>query len=267
MHSVRCTATLAAAFLVLLLGPMALASATGPEQIVQGRYLTLISQMSEGAENLSPGEGVQWTVGVSARDVAEGTISRDLTVGGALADHVRVSVDSCSSHPSGTGCGERTTLLEGVTPSAGSTIDLGTQDATAQRWLVVSVTLDEAAPDTAQSLTGSLRLHARGAGEELETTPPGDDGEDDGEDDGGGDDGGGDDGTGDGSSGGDGSGSEGDSSGEGSAGGDGSGEDSSATGGLPGFLAATGIELLLGVLAALGLLLLGARLLRRRSPR
>ena len=54
MHRNRRLALFLGAALALLLGASSLASAAGPEKIVQGRYLQIVSSMSEDADNLSP---------------------------------------------------------------------------------------------------------------------------------------------------------------------------------------------------------------------
>lgn len=99
MHRNRRLALFLGAALALLLGASSLASAAGPEKIVQGRYLQIVSSMSEDADNLSPGDSARWTVGVSADGVEDGMIRRTLVVDGALAPYVLVSVESCASRP------------------------------------------------------------------------------------------------------------------------------------------------------------------------
>lgn len=274
MHRTRRLALLLGAALALLLSASSLASAAGPEKIVQGRYLQIVSSMSDGADNLSPGDGARWTVGVSADGAEDGMIRRTLVVDGALAPYVLVSVESCASRPSGDACPDATTLVKEHAPTAGRTIDLGSQNTTSQDWLAVRVTLSPEAPDSARALAGSLRLHARGAGEDIGATPPGGDGDGSGGDgsdeagSGGSDGSDGPPGSSDGS--GDGSGpAEGP---EGSVHGDtgdqaGVGNQASVQQGLPGFLASTGFELVLWLLAAATITLVGAHLRCGRSVR
>lgn len=167
----RATAVLGVA-LALTLGMSAVASAA-EQQVVRGRYLELVSIQPDGADRLSPGVTVDWRVGISAPGAAGGSIERTVQVGGDLAQYLQVSVSSCTG-PAAEDCTGGSTLVPPSTLAAGQRIDLGSQDADEQQWLLVQVRLPEDAPAGAQSLTGSLRLTARGAGEELVVTPDGD---------------------------------------------------------------------------------------------
>lgn len=171
MSATRRMATVLGLALAVLLGTSSLAQADGPEQVVQGRYLELVSVISEGAENLSPGDSMQWAVRISAPGLEEGTIARTLAVGGDLAEYVEVSVEACTARPTSTGCPGATTLLEDRSATSGESLDLGSQAATDQQWLLVRVTLPAETSKDAQALAGTLRLHARGVGEDLSVSP------------------------------------------------------------------------------------------------
>ncbi|GAA1490746.1 hypothetical protein [Brachybacterium sacelli] len=281
MTANRRIAVVLGAALVLLLAMSTIARAEGTEQVVQGRYLELLSVTSDGAENLSPGDTMRWAVKVSAPDVEDGTISRALVVGGALAEHVEVSVEACASRPTSTECAGGRTLLEDRGATSGQSYDLGTQAATDQKWLLVQVRLRADAPQSAQARAGTLSLQARGAGEGLGVSPGG--GTGGGSDGGSADESEGSPGATDGAA----TGSNGSAGGSpkptagsgtstgGSTGSDGStgGFDSSTTGvadnttddQVPrGFLAATGMAVAVWLLAAAAFLLLGAALRRGR---
>lgn len=276
MTANRRIAAVFGAALFLLLAMSTIARAEGPEQVVQGRYLELVSVTSGEAENLSPGDTMRWAVKVSAPDVEDGTISRALVVGGALAEHVEVSVEACTSRPTSTRCPGATTLLGDRGAASGASYDLGTQAATDQQWLLVQVSLPADAPQSAQARAGTLSLQAQGAGEGLAVTPGGG--------------GGGGSGT---STGGSGTSTGGSTGSEGSAGGSGTstGGSGTSTGGSTGsdgstggfdtsttgvaentpddlvprgFLAATGMAVAIWLLAAAAFLLLGAALRRGR---
>ncbi|NUL44774.1 hypothetical protein F7P69_06135 [Cellulosimicrobium funkei] len=216
--------------LAFLLGMPSAAHADGPEQVVHGARIELVSEMSDEASTLSPGARIQWTVGISASGVDDGTISRTLVVDGALAAHVVLSVDACTTAPAAGRCPNATALLRDQSPTVGGTFDLGSQGATDQEWLLVEVTMVADSPASAQNLGGTLRLRAVGAGEGLEITPPG----------------------------------------EGSVDGSGapvtSADEPTVAERLPGPLANTGLDALPWVLSAAALLVFGALMRRRRQP-
>ncbi|WP_114853850.1 hypothetical protein [Brachybacterium sp. YJGR34] len=170
MSTVRRMIALLGLALALLLGVPALSHAEGPQQVVRGQHLELFAEGLEGAHALTPGATARWAVRVAAPEVEEGTIHRELIVDGDLAAWVQVSVASCTQRPAASCAGNRPLVAE-HTPEAGAAIDLGQQDARAEDWLLVRITLDEDAPPAAQGLSGSLRLVAHGAGEQISVAP------------------------------------------------------------------------------------------------
>lgn len=160
--------------LTLTLGMTSVASAAD-HQVVRGDYLELISVPPDGADRLSPGDTVEWVVGISAPGAKSGSgdgasIDRALQADGDLTRYLQLRVARCAE-PAGADCTGGSTLVPLGAVRSGQEIDLGSQAADEQEWLLVQVRLPEDAPATVQSLTGSLRLTARGAGEELAVSP------------------------------------------------------------------------------------------------
>ena len=162
--------------LTLTLGIASVASAA-EHQVVRGHYLELVSVLPDGADRLSPSVTVDWWVGISAPGAESasgdgGSIDRALQADGDLTRYLQLRVARCAE-PAGADCTGGSTLVPLGTVRSGQEIDLGSQASDEQEWLLVQVSLPEDAPATAQSLTGSLRLTARGAGEELAVSPGG----------------------------------------------------------------------------------------------
>lgn len=135
---------------------------------VGGAGLEVTSELPAAATALIPGTSVEWTVGISTPGAAaDGIISRTLTATGPLADHLTVAVDECADRE----CAAPHAVLVSDVRVADETIDLGSQDLSDARWLVISVTMTADAPASAQEEMGVLRLEARGAGETIVVSP------------------------------------------------------------------------------------------------
>lgn len=154
-------------------------SAPAEARIIQGDYLRLQAEGEAGQmQNLAPGEPVAWDVGVWADAPDPGEIRLSISGQGDLFeidDGVLVSVRSCPVRWEGASCEPGAEeLLDSVdlldAPAANGTRALTTMPSDEERWLRTTVTLNPAAGGRELAgATGSVRIRAVGAGEEVST--------------------------------------------------------------------------------------------------
>lgn len=140
--------------------------------------------------NLSPGHSATWTVDVWAEAPEPGDISLDIGADGTLADvrdAMTVTVTMCSQRVAEADCDNGATSL--ITDTSLSELrddgtqrrELATMTTAEQRRLFVTATLSESAADLGVAGdSGTVRITATGAGDELSLGPDDPDRDDDG---------------------------------------------------------------------------------------
>lgn len=176
------TIGLALAVLSVAIGPAPPAQAAEVETVVTGTYLQLTSISDPDLlSSMTVGNPVSWQVGVDAFPPDPGTVHIGLGATGTLTapGDWSISVRACASRWVGGVCAGGgstwvpTTDLAGLiaTPTAYGAHEIGSMDASAQRWLLMAVTLTSSTATPGQD--AAVRLQAWGVGAPLSTGPNG----------------------------------------------------------------------------------------------
>ena len=158
------------AVLLLLLGSAAPAWASPTTEVIQGRILRLVSVADwEAAGSLLPGQQVRWDVAVSAQAPDPGIVTIALSATGEAP--LVLDVSMCLRAWEGSGCPGGAVIVRSSwqVPRDGGEVWLGAVADTDVAHVRLSIGLGEEA--AAGSTT--LRLHARGIGEDVIVGPGG----------------------------------------------------------------------------------------------
>lgn len=160
------TASVASA--VLLIGSIPAAGAAATTEIVQGRYVRIVSSADwSSAAAMDPAASVRWDLVVSAAAPSPGTVRLGVSATGEAP--ITVDVRLCPAAWQGQRCAEGARVLRSAwsIPRDGRTVALDAFPADAVAHLRLDVRLD-ARDDSGAT---QLRVHADGFGDEIQTGP------------------------------------------------------------------------------------------------
>ena len=166
----RIAAACAACALIGVLASGAAASAAPVEEVVQGRYLRIVSVADWGqASRMMPGQSLRWDIEISADAPEHGSIAVELEAFGDA--ELVVDAESCAEAWRGDECqaGADRLRTEWSIPRDGEPVALLTRAASEVVHLRLTVRMGEAAAGE----TTALSVHATGAGERVDASPDG----------------------------------------------------------------------------------------------
>jgi len=164
----RVAAAGAACALIGVLASGAAASAAPVEEVVQGRYLRIVSIADWGeAGRMAPGQSLRWDVEISADAPEPGTIAVEIAAAGGA--ELVVDAEACASAWRGDECRGGADLLRTgwSIPRDGESAALLTRAASEAVHLRLTVRMGEAAAGE----TTALSVRATGAGESIDASP------------------------------------------------------------------------------------------------
>ena len=167
-RSPRRTLAALGAVAVLLIAAMPAADAAPTTEIVQGRYVRIVSSADWGAAAArEPGAGVRWDLVVSAAAPEPGTVRLGLSATGDAP--ITVDVRLCPAVWQGETCAAGSRVLRSAwsVPRDGRTVVLDELPADAVAHLRLDVRLDA----REEPAVTQLRLHAEGFGDRIQTGP------------------------------------------------------------------------------------------------
>lgn len=133
--------------------------------------------------NLAPGQSATWAIDVWGDAPEPGSVDFELMASGQLAEHpdaLSTEITICTPHPNKiTECGIDDTAQHHVVDThelaaEDTAYSLGTMSVDETRRVLVTATLADSPPETAQAATAAYRFIATGHGEQLSVTTPGD---------------------------------------------------------------------------------------------
>jgi signal peptidase len=168
------------AALVLLVAPLALAQSgpaptpTASEQVIAGDYLTLRSIGDPQAmARLTPGEPVQWQVGVAATAPGPGEVRIGLIGSGSAGLGLYASISSCARRWVEGHCpgGADMIQAQGPVDVGGTERPLTAMPVAEERWLMFALWLEAGAAEPGAGESVQLQVHATGSGDDATASP------------------------------------------------------------------------------------------------
>lgn len=173
-----------AAIIALVLLALPLVSAPSDAQlspapeVIEGRYLRIVSMADTAMQNMLPGTIAHWDVSVSAHAPTPGVVDLELEAVGDLP--LVVDVMTCSEPWQSSGCaGIHTVVLDSHPVSLGAApeelLSAPSTESLHLRFSASTLAEPGASVPAALGASTTLRIHAHGYDDELIVTPPGSD--------------------------------------------------------------------------------------------
>lgn len=166
--------------MVLLIAPLALGLAMSghapetTEDVFTSGHLTMTSIGNHAAmAQLTPGEQVQWQVGITAADSDPGDVKIELLGAGNALLGLNATIRSCDRRWTNGTCGGETDQINGPRLVAvdGTKRQLTAMSVEEERWLLFDLWLPKGSARDAGVGLVSLQVHASGSGDDVISSP------------------------------------------------------------------------------------------------